>query len=315
MRLCAIILVVLTALTSCTGGAGGAAVDGPLVVASSFPSYDAARAVMGGRGQLSMLLPPGSDVHSWEPTIEDVVRINDADLFIYTGGESDAWLDGILSQLDSSVTVFSLVDNASTVFYESEEGIVQGEDDGHDHEDHGHGSEIDEHVWTSLENEMAIVQAIADTLSTIDPDGSDAYQANASAYTTRIDEIKQDFQAVVDNAVRKEIVVTDRFPLLYFANEFGLEWMAAYPGCVAESEPSAKTVAALIDHVRDEGIPVVLHMELSNTMLSEAVAEETGANVLEFSSCHNVSKRQFDEGLTYADLMEANVEVLKEALS
>lgn len=315
MRFCTILLVVLVILTSCTGGSQVTTVEGPFVVASSFPSYDAARAVMGGRGQLSMLLPPGSDVHSWEPTIEDVIRINEADLFIYTGGESDAWLDGILSQLDPSVTVFSLVANAPTVFYESEDGIVQGEEDGHDHEVHGHGSEVDEHVWTSLGNEMAIVQAIADTLSTIDPDGSDGYQANARAYITRIDEIKQDFQSVVDNAVRKEIVVTDRFPLLYFANEFGLEWMAAYPGCVAESEPSAKTVAALIDHVRDEDIPVVLHMELSNTMLSEAVAEETGAKVLEFSSCHNVSKRQFDEGLTYADLMEANVEVLREALT
>ena len=257
------------------------------IMAASFPSYDAARAVAGDLASITMLVPPGGGEHSYEPSIEDVIRISESDLFIYNGGESDTWITYILSDLDGATSTFSLLENAAFTLYEDEENIAWKEEN-HDGHDHSHGRVLDEHVWTSPENEIAIIQALC---------------------------VQGTIRKIVEDGMRREIIVADRFPLLYFVTEFSLDYYAAYPGCSSESEPSAKTVAFLIDKVRDDGIPVVLHMELANTLLSEVVAEETGAAVMEFSSCHNVAKRVFDSGVTYVDLMRQNAAVLKEALN
>ena len=281
------------------------------IIASSFPCYDAARAVTGGNAEVTMLLPAGSDTHSYEPSIEDAMRISECDLFIYNGGPSDTWIEEILSSLDGSVTTFSLLDNASFTLYESDENVAQKEEE----DSHAHHHVLDEHVWTSPSNEIAIIRSLAQVISSLDEENRDWYLSQAEDYAGRIEEIRKDFQSIVGNAQRKEIIVADRFPLLYFVTEFGLDWYAAYPGCSEHSEPAIQTVAFLIDKVREDEIPVILHMELSNTALSEVIADETGAQVLEFSSCHNVSKRQFDSGVTYVDLMRSNVEVLREALN
>ena len=174
---------------------------------------------------------------------------------------------------------------------------------------------LDEHVWTSPENEIAIIQALCEEIASLDEDNREVYESNAASYIEDIREVQGTIRKIVEDGMRREIIVADRFPLLYFVTEFSLDYYAAYPGCSSESEPSAKTVAFLIDKVRDDGIPVVLHMELANTLLSEVVAEETGAAVMEFSSCHNVAKRVFDSGVTYVDLMRQNAAVLKEALN
>ncbi len=310
MRYILLLLLALVLLSSCPGTES--ADDGRIdIIASSFPAYDAARAIAGTAADLSMLLPAGTDSHSYEPSVDDAMRIAGADLFIYNGGESDSWIDSILDSLDG-VNSFRLVDHVPTVLYESEQGIVEGEED-HGHE-HDHAM-VDEHVWTSLENEMAIVDSLCMVISSIDPDNAETYRQRADDYISRIAGLRDEFRALADNSERRTIVVADRFPLLYFAREFGLDWFAAYPGCAAQSEPSARTVAAMIDYVNENSIPVVLHMELANTMLSSAIAAETGARVLQFNSVHNVSRRDFERGVDYISLMEENLAVLEEALN
>ena len=284
------------------------------IMAASFPSYDAARAVAGDLASITMLVPPGGGEHSYEPSIDDVIRISGSDLFIYNGGESDTWITYILSDLDGATSTFSLLENAAFTLYEDEENIAWKEEN-HDDHDHSHGRVLDEHVWTSPENEIAIIQALCEEIASLDEDNREVYESNAASYIEDIREVQGTIRKIVEDGMRREIIVADRFPLLYFVTEFSLDYYAAYPGCSSESEPSAKTVAFLIDKVRDDGIPVVLHMELANTLLSEVVAEETGAAVMEFSSCHNVAKRVFDSGVTYVDLMRQNAAVLKEALN
>lgn len=308
-----LLIVCLFLLFSCSSADEGND-DRLEIMAASFPSYDAARAVAGDLASITMLVPPGGGEHSYEPSIEDVIRISESDLFIYNGGESDTWITYILSDLDSATSTFSLLENAAFTLYEDEENIAWKEEN-HDGHDHSHGRVLDEHVWTSPENEIAIIQALCEEIASLDEDNREVYESNAASYIEDIREVQGTIRDIVENGMRREIIVADRFPLLYFVTEFSLDYYAAYPGCSSESEPSAKTVAFLIDKVREDWIPVVLHMELANTLLSEVVAEETGAAVMEFSSCHNVSKRVFDRGVTYVDLMRQNAAVLKEALN
>lgn len=308
-----LLIVCLFLLFSCSSADEGNE-DRLEIMAASFPSYDAARAVAGDLASITMLVPPGGGEHSYEPSIEDVIRISESDLFIYNGGESDTWITYILSDLDGATSTFSLLENAAFTLYEDEENIAWKEEN-HEGHDHSHGRVLDEHVWTSPENEIAIIQALCEKIASLDEDNREVYESNAASYIEDIREVQGTIRDIVENGMRREIIVADRFPLLYFVTEFSLDYYAAYPGCSSESEPSAKTVAFLIDKVREDGIPVVLHMELANTLLSEVVAEETGAAVMEFSSCHNVSKRVFDSGVTYVDLMRQNAAVLKEALN
>lgn len=308
-----LLIVCLFLLFSCSSADEGND-DRLEIMAASFPSYDAARAVAGDLASITMLVPPGGGEHSYEPSIEDVIRISGSDLFIYNGGESDTWITYILSDLDGATSTFSLLENAAFTLYEDEENIAWKEEN-HDGHDHSHGRVLDEHVWTSPENEIAIIQALCEEIASLDEDNREVYESNAASYIEDIREVQGTIREIVEDGMRREIIVADRFPLLYFVTEFSLDYYAAYPGCSSESEPSAKTVAFLIDKVRDDGIPVVLHMELANTLLSEVVAEETGAAVMEFSSCHNVAKRVFDSGVTYVDLMRQNAAVLKEALN
>lgn len=286
--------------------------EGKLVItAVNFPSYDAARAVAGDNADIRMLLPCGAESHSFEPTPDDIKRIMASDLFIYTGGESDEWVNYILKDLDSKVKVFSLMDAAYEVLEEAE--TLSGHDHDHDHE-HDHEHELDEHVWTSPRNERSIITELCKVLVEIDSANKAIYEKNAESYIKEIDEIDKAFRGVVDNASTKTLVIADRYPIMYFAKEYDLEVFAAFPGCAHETEANANTVAALIDLVRERGIKVILHMELSNTMLAKVISDETGAKALEFNSAHNVTKRQFDAGLTWTQIMRSNVDVLKEAL-
>ena len=195
-----------------------------------------------------------------------------------------------------------------------EEEHVEGmEVDEEEHDDGG--VEYDEHVWTSPRNAKLICEKIATALSEADPEGEAEYNAALGSYCAELDELDAAFTDVVANGVRNTIVFGDRFPLLYFAKAYGLEYYAAWPGCADEAEPSAATVAFLIDKVNEEHIPVVFHIELSNEDMADTICEATGAEKLLFSACHNVTRAQFEEGVTYLDLMRQNVDALREALS
>lgn len=476
-----------SAASSSTSPSGGEKLK---VVATIFPQYDFVREIAGDKVELTMLLPPGAESHSYEPTPQDIITIQDCDVFIYVGGDSDTWIEDILASMDTSnMKIVSLMDCVDVVEEEIVEGM-QDEEEGHSHgseefedadvqerplsdwdgewqstypylldgtldeylaykaendedethdaayyrdkyntayetdadkvvidgdaityyvdgepnevtyeskgfeivlnksgekrvrylfeatgetsgapkyvqfSDHiiepgqdiehfhmyvsdvsnealldewdhwptyypasltgdeicnelmGHDAEpeFDEHVWTSPKNAELIVQKLSDTLCEADSANADAYRQNATAYLDELALLDAAFQDVVDNAVRKTMVFGDRFPFRYFADAYGLDYYAAFPGCSTETEPSAATVAFLIDKVNEEQIPVVFHIELSNEKMADTICAETGAEKQLFHACHNVTQAEMDNGATYLSLMTGNVEALKEAL-
>ncbi len=274
------------------------------VVASIFPHYDFARQIGGEKVEVSMLLPPGADSHSFEPTTSDIVELSQCDIFIYTGGESDKWLDAILASADNpNLTLVSLMDCVTPI--ETHHG--------HGHENHHH-SKIDEHIWTSPVNAIKISEIITAAFCEKDSKNTDYYKANLTSYTQSLNNLHDEFKKVIDGGVRKTLVFGDRFPLAYFAKEYGLEYHAAFPGCSEDTEVSASTVASLIDIVQNEKIPVVYKIELSSDSIAKTICNETDAQMMTFYSCHNISKKDFENGESYLSLMNKNVESLKIAL-
>ena len=301
--LCAILLIFC--IVSVTGCADAPRTDdGSIrVVTTTFPAYDFARAVVGDAGTVTMLITPGTETHSYDPSPQDIRKIQSCDLFIYGGGESDAWMDNILSSVGDGTRSLAMTEVVSLLTAE------------HDEEEHEtHHPTYDEHVWTSPANAADIVGAIRDALMEIDPDNEEMYQMQADAYVTEIKALDADFAALVQEADRKTLLFADRFPFLYFVNQYGLSYHAAYPGCAEKTEPGPKTVAMLIDMVKAEGIPVVFYTEFSDQRLADTVCEKTGAVKLLFHSCHNVSKDDFAAGETYVSLMRRNLSNLRKAL-
>ena len=286
--------------------------EGVSVVATVFAPYDFARELVGELGTVTMLLPPGSEAHSYEPTPKDILEIQSADVFIYVGGENDAWVADVLDSVAGDVRAVTLMDCVELLEEETVEGMEGG--DAHAGHDHAHEAEYDEHVWTSPRNAALICDKIAAALCEADPEHADEYNASLAAYKAELAELDAAFTEIAANGARDTIIFADRFPLLYFARAYGLEYYAAFPGCSEDAEPSAATVAFIIDKVKAEDIPVVFHTELANEDMADIVCDETGAVKRQFNACHNLTRSQFNAGVTYLDLMWENTEVLKEAL-
>lgn len=312
------------------GGCGQAQdpADGRLsVVTTIFPQFDFARQINGGtadgRARIRMLLRPGEEIHSYEPTPADIRDIMACDLFIYVGGENDVWVEEILSSMgEEGPRTLRLMDMVDVYEEEALEGMQ--EEKGHDHEegidheeDHeeGHDHEEDEHVWTSPVNAALITEAIAEAMEEEDPENAAFYGENTAAYLEKISGLDEAFRDLTEKAGRKTLVFGDRFPFRYFAEEYGLTCFAAFPGCSAESEPSAATLAFLIGKVREEKIPLVFSIEFSNGNIARAICEAAGAEPARFYSCHNVTADQMEEGVTWLSMMEDNLEVLERALN
>jgi len=340
-RLCTRLMAVILAAGIAAAAVTGCGVrqeepeDGKLkIVTTIFPQYDFVRAIAGNTEAVSirMLLSPGEEVHSYEPTPLDIKEIQNCDLFIYVGAENDVWVDRILENMgDKRPETLRLVDLTETVAEESVEGMM--EEKGHDHEegheeeaehDHKHAhsgdssheehEEADEHVWTSPVKAAEITEAIAQKMAELDQVNADDYLANARDYEAKILDLDAQFRQITEDAERKTLVFGDRFPIRYFAEEYGLDYFAAFPGCSSESEPSASTLAFLIDKVREEQIPVVFSIEFSNGNIARAICESTGAVQRTYHSCHNVTKEQMENGETYVSLMSGNLETIREAL-
>jgi zinc transport system substrate-binding protein len=315
LLVCVCLFVLLAAGAGARGRGDAGKDNGKInVVATVFPPYDFVREVAGDRVNLTMLLPPGAESHSFEPTPRDIITVQNCDVFIYVGGESDAWVETILESMDTSrmkiITLMDCVDVVEELVVEGMQEEEEEEDPSHDHEE----AEYDEHVWTSPRNARLIVRKIADVLQAVDGANAGEYEKNAAAYTAKLDELDASFQAVLRDARRKTIVFGDRFPFRYFADAYGLSYFAAFPGCSTETEASAATVAFLINKVRSEQIPVVFHIELSNEKIADTICEETGARKLLLHAVHNVSKRDFERGASYYSLMSGNIETLRAAL-
>jgi zinc transport system substrate-binding protein len=299
-----VILVVAVVLTTFLGGKKSS--DKLKIVATNFPAYDFSRAVVGDEAEVKMLLSPGAEMHDFEPTPQDIIDIKNSDLFVYVGGESDEWVDDVLSDIDVDRTkVLKMMDVVSVV----EEDVVEGMEAEEEEKAEGE-AEYDEHVWTSPKNAEKIVQAILAKVS----DRSANFKKNADEYVAELEGLDAELRAVVGDAKRKTLIFGDRFPLRYFVDEYGLNYFAAFPGCAEQTEASSKTISFLIDKVKTEKVPVVFKVELSSGKIAETIAQETGAKVLEFNAVHNVSMDDFKAGVTYVTLMRKNVLALKEAL-
>ena len=309
------------------------------VVTTVFPYYDFTRQISGGliesgQVELELIVPAGMDSHSFEPTPADIIKIQDADLIICNGGAMEQWFERVLDSLDTqNQQVITMMDYVDTVEEEIVEGMEAEEHDhSHDHVhpagvpkegeeghlyDDGHEQEIeyDEHIWTSPVNAMTLSEVIAGTLCEMDESNQEIYRENLAEYEEKLSALDQKFRDIAEHGKRRLVVFGDKFPLRYFFDEYGLEYRAAFSGCSTDTEPSAKTIAYLIDKVRDLDIPAVYYLELSSHRVAEIIGEETGAEPLLFHSCHNVTRREFDSGVTYLELMEQNAVNLSKGLN
>ncbi len=284
------------------------------IVTTNFPAYDFVRAIVGKNSgyKVKVLIKPGTDVHSYEPTPKDIIAVENADLFFYVGGDSDEWVEGILHDIDKKKTkVVKMLDLVSSKREEESVEGMQEEHEGHEEEE----TEYDEHVWTSPANVVDILQNLEKKIIAIDPSHQAAYMKNAQAYIKQVKALDTAFQDVVKHAKRKELIFGDRFPFLYFMKEYGLSYRAAFAGCAEQTEASAATLSYLIDYVKAHHLHYVLKLELSNGKVAQTIAGETGAKVLTFNSVHNVTSTQFKDGVTYVDLMQKNISVLRKVLN
>ena len=224
-------LACIFSLCACGAEIEDASDDGLSIVCTSFPAYDLAREIAGDGAGLTLLIKPGSEVHSYEPTPKDVIRIQNADLFICNGGEGEEWVEELASNCKN---ILRMMDCVETVAEQIKEGMyVRGEDEGEE-------EELDEHVWTSPLNAKLICEAICDKLCELDPDNAEDYNSRLEAYSAELTELDALFKSVVEIARSKTLVFADRFPMRYFTKEYGLEYYAAFPGCASETEPSAR---------------------------------------------------------------------------
>lgn len=277
------------------------------VLTTVFPQYDFVRSICGDSVTVEMLIPAGTDSHSFEPSPQDLIRISECDLFIYVGGESDEWVRQLLYSLgDSAPQTLTLMECVETVCVAE-----------HDHEhEHAHSeSEYDEHVWASPKNAMLICRQITELLCALDAENKEIFSSGYENYLNELTELDALFREIVNEAERTTIVVGDRFPFLYLAETYGIEYHSAFPGCSSESEPSAAMVAELIDIVKEENIPVVFHIEMSSHKVADAIAEATGAELLLIHSCHTLTNEELKNGCGYVSLMTQNAENLRKALN
>ena len=316
------LLLCAALLTGCAAPLTDAPEDGRLrIVTTLFPYYDFARAVAGDRAEVTLLLAPGREAHSFEPTPLDAVTISRADVFVYNGGESEEWVDDLLDAVGENIgtvlRMMDFVDAREEEFVEGMQGAAEEHEAHTEHEAHGGEEEIeyDEHVWTSPRNAVKLCEALRDGLCEADPANAEAYRANCAAYVEQLRELDARFCVLRESASRDLIVFADRMPLLYFCEAYGLRYRAAFHGCSTDTEPSLATLKYLIDKVAEEDIPVVYTVDLDSKKIAEVVAESTGAGIETLYSLQTVSRADFDAGETYITMMERNVRALERGLT
>ena len=281
------------------------------VVASNFASYDFLRAIIGDNKDvdLTFLLGPGKEAHSYEPTAGDLLSIQNSDLFVYIGGDSEKWANKVLEALENNhnkkvMCIAEVVDKL-------EEQEIDGAEDEEEEEEE---RAFDDHIWNSPSNAIKMVNALEEAMEEIDENNKKEYKDNAESYIAKIKEIDNKIQEIVDNKVRDRLVFADKMPMQYFINYYKLNVSAAFSGCSTETEPSAKTIAYLEKVVKEENIPIILYIELNPGRVAKTIADETGTKAMQIQTLHNVSLDDFKNGETWVSLMERNLDVLKLAL-
>lgn len=276
------------------------------IIATLFPQYDFARQIAGDKADVTLLLPPGVESHGFDPKPGDIIAIYNSDLFIYTGSEMEPWSGNIIKGIDH------LANPGNLTVVDCSEGIelLHGGDDSHDY-DHG----ADPHIWLDPTQAVKIIENILAALIKKDPANSDFYTNNADSYKEKLMQFNEDAFDAIKNAERDTIVFGGRFAYIYFLHHFELNYITAYDSCSSAAEPSAGKIADIIDYIKERGIPYIYHEELADPKVAKSIAEAANIGYLQFSTAHNVTKKEFDEGITFLDIMYANLENLKKGLN
>lgn len=317
--------------------------DGKIrIVCMIFPQYDWLRKVIGEKIEnydIKLLLDNGSELHSYQPTVEDMAEISSSDFFFYVGGESDAWVkDALKSAKNPNLKAVSLLEMLED-YAKVEEDIEGAMEHKHEHEDadhenedenistvdilqeekHKHGEEYDEHMWLSLKNAEVAVERVSQIISELDPENAFIYQKNSKQYEQNLQSLDMQYENTVENAKRKIILFGDRFPFRYLADDYGLTYYAAFEGCSAETGVSFETIIFLAGKMDEENLPVIFTLENANKQLAKVIVENTNEKnqeILTLHSMQSVTKRQINqEGFSYLGLMQENLNVLNEALN
>ena len=286
------------------------------IVTTIFPEYDWVMNILGSNpanADVTLLLDNGTDLHSFQPTANDILKISNCDLFIYVGGESDEWVEDVLKEaVNKDMVSINLLDQLGDSVKEEE--IVEGMQAEDECEEE---IEYDEHVWLSLKNAAFFAELISDAISRIDPANAETYKNNTASYKETLNALDLNYQAVVDNASFKTILFGDRFPFRYLVDDYGLDYYAAFVGCSAESEASFETITFLSGKVDELSLPAVLTIEGQDKRIAETIVDNTSTKdqqILTIDSMQSVTAQNVKDGATYVSIMGANLEVLKKAL-
>ncbi len=290
------------------------------IVTTIFPEYDWVMQILGEKSEnaeVTLLLDNGVDLHSYQPTVDDIVKISDCDLFIYVGGESDEWVEDTLAQAkNENMLTVNLLDALGSTIKEEEikEGMQGEEEDGEEAEEE---PEYDEHVWLSLKNAVIICNEICEKICEINPENGQVYKANTTDYVSKLEKLDAEYKSVVDNAKNKTLVFADRFPFRYLVDDYGIDYYAAFVGCSAESEASFETIVFLANKLDELGLSSVMQIESSDGSIARAVKEagtSKDQTILTLDSMQSRQSQDIENGVTYYSIMESNLEVLREAL-
>ena len=326
------ITLCLMMLAGIMSGCGTPATNGDKlsIVTTIFPEYDWVKQIIGdkaGQADVTMLLDNGVDLHSYQPTADDIIKISTCDMFIYVGGESDEWAEDALKEAtNKDMVIINLLEALGDDVKEEEvkEGMQEDEhehdeDDDHEDEDHDHEeeTEYDEHVWLSLKNAAKLCGYIAGKLGEIDPDNKDAYKANTDAYIAKLNALDKQYKDAVGSAGAKTLLFGDRFPFRYLTDDYGLDYYAAFVGCSAESEASFETILFLANKVDELGLKAIIQIESADGKIARTIKDTTKTKdqtILTLDSMQSTTSVDMKNGASYLSIMEKNLAVLKDAL-
>ncbi len=286
------------------------------IVTTIFPEYDWVMNILGDNRdnvEVTMLLDNGVDLHSYQPNAQDILKINTCDLFIYVGGESDEWVeDALKTSTNENLTTINLMDTLHDTLKEEETKEGMQEENEEEEE-----SEYDEHIWLSLKNAGAAVEAISESIQKIDPQNAEIYKNNTSAYIKNLKQLDKEYEDVVNSSTCKTLLFGDRFPFRYMIEDYGLEYYAAFKGCSAESEASFETINFLSGKINELGLKNVIVIDGGNDTIAKAIIDNTDTkdqNILRINSLQSTTLNDANAGVTYLEIMRNNLSVLKDAL-
>ena len=280
------------------------------VVASLFPQYDFARQIAGDIADVSLLLPPGAESHSYDPSPADILKISNCDVFIYTGQEMEPWADKLINSVNKSELIVCDASNEIDLIKNENHHRENGK-----HIEESHNHKLDPHIWLDPSLAAKMVDNICLAFCEKYPSRSDYFKNNAENYKSKLFELDRSFKSMIESSKRKSIVFAGRFAHLYFVKRYNLQYISAFNSCSAEAEPSVKKISKIVDFINNNHIPVIYYEELSEPKIAKSIAEQTGTKSLKFSTIHNVTKDQLQNNITYIDLMLENYENLKQGLN